>query len=349
MTQLQSLPLGSWHSDRGARMGDWRGFLAPLDYGDPQGECDLLATSVGLLDRSPFSRLEMLGEDRVRFLNGLVTFDLTKLEPGGGGYGFFTDRKGRVLADVAVWLLEDRLFLDLPVDRAKAVRSHLEGFVVADRVEVLPLDELIPLALLGPGVAVALGEAGEGLDLPWSHRKVLIGGSEVHLCRHERCGVEARVAFVSASIADLFAEQLVAEHGVSPVGFTAWERTRIEVGTPLWGVDFDGSSLPQETGLEEIGIAYDKGCYLGQEVVARLHYRGQVSRQLRRLRFPGGEAIEPGSALVFEDRESGTVTSAATDPETGVTTAIAMLARRAFEPGSEVEASGVRGTVELLG
>ncbi len=329
-------------------MGDWRGFRAPLDYGDPQGERELLATGVALLDRSPFSRLELVGEDRTRFLNGMVTVDLTKLEVGQGGFGFLTDRKGRVLADMAVWALEDRLFLDLPPSRGEAVRSHLEGFVVADRVEILPLDELVPLTVLGSRGLESMGVDDGGLEEPWSHRRFSIGGSEVHLCRYERCGIPAVVAFVSTSIAALLADQLVDELGLRPVGYRAWEHVRIEAGSPLWGADFDDSCLPQETGLEEIGIAYDKGCYLGQEVIARLHYRGQVSRQLRRLQIPGIGAVEPGSPVHFEGRESGAVTSVAVDPQAKVTAAIAMLARRAFEPGTTVEVEELSGTVGSL-
>ena len=108
----------------------------PGHYGDPGAERDALRERCGLVDRSWVSRLELCGADRARFLNGLVTSDVENLEPGTGIYGFFTDLKGRVMADVWVMALEDRFWLELPSGTRDQIRAHLEKYVVADRVEV---------------------------------------------------------------------------------------------------------------------------------------------------------------------------------------------------------------------
>ncbi len=188
---------------------------------------------------------------------------------------------------------------------------------------------------------------GSSLERPWSHGELTIGGHVVPVLRHERCGVAAALVLVPAKRAEELATEIVERSGATPVGYLAWDRARIEAGVPLWGPDFDDSCLPQETGLEEIGISYEKGCYLGQEIIARLHYRGQVSRQLRRIEVAGGGLL-PGATISFEDRDAGQLTSVAHDPEADETTAIGMLARRAFEPGNEVVVDGRTGRVALL-
>jgi folate-binding protein YgfZ len=338
VTVPRKLPLHRWHEERGASLEPLWGRRVPAVYRAEPAELAALEGGAGLLDRSPFDRLEILGEDRARFLNGLVTCSLSELEPGTGSWGFLTLRKGQVLADVVIWALEDRFYLDLPPGRAKAVSEHLLQYKVADRVEVLPLGELIPLAVIGPGARQSLGDAADPLETPWSHRKVAIDGTEIHLCRHELCGEAAFLCLASASIANLFADQLVDERGIEPVGYRAWGQLRVLRGVPLWGVDYGEENLPQETGLEERGVAYDKGCYLGQEVVARLHYRGQAPRTVRALRFETGPP-EPGASVLYEEREAGAISSSA-PTASGGSIALAMLQRRAAEPGTAVEVEG---------
>jgi folate-binding protein YgfZ len=117
---------------------------------------------------------------------------------------------------------------------------------------------------------------------------------------------------------------------------------RIDAGIPWFGRDFGPDNFPQETGLEEQAVSYTKGCYLGQEVVARLHYRGQVSRQLRRLRLesvPEAHAV-PGTELLFEGRPAGVLTSVAGPPWLGELVGLSILQRRAFEPGTRLEVVG---------
>lgn len=363
MTALRHLPLRRWHEARGAiELGELGGFSVPLHYGDLPAETEALHAGVGLFDRSAFSRLELLGADRTRFLNGLVTCDVHELAAGRGTYGYITEQKAGILADVAVYALEDRFWLDLPPGREAAVRAHLEKYIVADRVEVVALDEMIPLAVLGPQIdptlergplAVAESRGGPDLilDRPWSHARAMLWGSEVRLARHERLGRPGVVVWVSASIADLFADDLLAHVATAngseivPVGLAAYDDQRVRSGVGLFGLDFDERTLPQELG-EEVGIDYDKGCYLGQEVVARLRYRGQVPRQLRRVVFdqdPG--PIELGAEVLYEDRSVGTLTSLSGPraPRVG----LARLARRAFEPGTKVEVAGRGAIVEL--
>src|SRR5437763_1566837 len=160
----------------------------PADY-------EALRHGCGLADRSAVGRLALLGADRQRFLNGQVTCDVKGLVPGGGAYGFFTSHQGKILADVAAFALEDRLWLELPPGRAEEIAAHLLKYVIVDRVEVLPLDEYRVLTLAGPRAAETLRalapELGELPERTWSHLPLAELGCGVVLARQGGLGVSA--------------------------------------------------------------------------------------------------------------------------------------------------------------
>lgn len=300
----------------------------------------------GLLDLGDHDRLELVGPDRRRFLGGLITCDAAHLESGRGSYGFVTSIKGKVLADVAVAEFEDRTFLLLPPGRAALVQSHLQKYIVADRVEVLPLEDLVPVALVGGAVPDLLGGHDAWPEAPWGTRQVTLFESELPVSRHERLGRPALVLWVSSSIVDLVATELVDELGLSLLGREQLDAWRVEHGLPWFGLDYDDSALPQETGID--AVDYTKGCYLGQEVIARLHYRGQAPRLMRRLRWREDAQPELPTPVFAEGRPAGDLTSRAGSM------GLARLQRR-VEPGDEVllgtaspDEGGVRAIVEAL-
>ena len=153
-------------------------------------------------------------------------------------------------------------------------------------------------------------------------------------------GTEAFTLWVSASIASHLAERLLEIPGVVPAGFEALEVLRTEAGLARFGRDFGPENFPQETGAEEAAVSYTKGCYLGQEVVARIHYRGGVQKTLRGLDFGTGPAPEPGAPLLHEGRESGTATTVVGSVALGRPIGLAILHRRAAEPGTRLELPG---------
>lgn len=307
---------------------------------DVDAEHRALREACGLVDRAWRRGLEMTGDDRLRFLNGLVTCDVKSLAAGGGVYGFFTQVKGRVLADVTVLALADSLWLELPADRTEEVAAHLGKYVIVDRVEIGPLAGRVPLALIGPGAAATLG--AEPPAAVYGHREAQVHGTRVRVVREAGLGVPAWTLWTPEDEAAALTERLV-EHGARPVGRRAWERLRVEAGRPLFGQDFGPDHFPQETGLEAEAVSYTKGCYLGQEVVARIHYRGGVNRHLRGLRFDGfdDEAAPLGQEIVHDGREAGTVTSAVRSPTLGHV-GLAVVHKR-VEPGTRVGVGGAGG------
>jgi folate-binding protein YgfZ len=308
-------------------------------------EVKALRAGCGLADRSWTGRLELLGADRHRFLNAYVTCEVKGLAPGEGAYGFFTNPKGGILSDVVVMVHEDRLWLQLPPGQEEAIAAHLLKYILADRVEIRQLEDMLPISLLGPGAAEVLGcplpEAGD-----WRHVRAKVHGTEVALQRTGRLGVEAWTLWVSASIAGLLKEQLLTLPGVVPIGVEALEVLRTETGIARFGRDFGPENFPQETGAEDESVSYTKGCYLGQEVVARIHYRGGVQKTLRGLDFGAGPAPAPGTALLYDGRESGKATTVVDSVILGRPIGLAILHRRAAEPGARLELLG-GGTAEV--
>ena len=228
-----------------------------------------LREGCGIVDLSAADRLELTGKDRQRFLNAYTTCDIKALAPGSGAYGFFTSPQGRILSDVTVLALEDRLWLELPPGQAGPISDHLRKYILADRVQIRPLEDAVPLAIAGPGAEAVLGaprrRRGHGAAAGEDGR--------------------ARLTLWVALTPDVLAERLAADWR-APGRAEALEILRVEAGIPRFGQDFGPDNFPQETGIEE-AVSFTKGCYLGQEVVARIHYRGGVQKGLRGLVFDG--------------------------------------------------------------
>lgn len=350
------LPLADLHRRLGGRLcdvgSDWglaaaTGVEAVADYGDVDAEHRALRQAAGLLDRSWVGRLELTGADRHRFLNGLVTCEVQELPPGSGAYGFATSVKGRILADLAVVALADRLWLELPPGGDAAFGEHLGKYKVADRVEIAPLAGTVPLTVAGPRAAEVLAAAG-GLELPgepWAHVRGELAGAEAVIVRQGNLGAEAFTLWIEVGEAAGVVERLLAAGrtaGLVPVGVRAAEIVRAEAGIPRFGRDFGADHFPQETGLEE-AVSYTKGCYLGQEVVARIHYRGGVNRSLCGLALadlPGGELPRPGTPLRVEGREAGALTTAVHSPALDAAIGLAILPHRAATPGAVLDIEG---------
>lgn len=316
-----------------------------------------LREGVGVADRLGVGRLEILGADRQRFVSGLVTCDVKALRAGQGCYGFFTSGQGKILADVVVLALEDRLWLEVPAGKGEEIAGHLRKYLVADRVEVRALEDVVPILVVGERAAALLAEAGvEGLpEDVWGHRAVRLavaGEVEARVVRQGRCGIEALALWVSGAASVPVQEWLIGR-GAVPLGLEALEVVRVEAGIGRFGADFGPANFPQETGAEAEAVSYTKGCYLGQEIVARIHYRGGVQNGLRGLVFSGETPPEPGTSLVLAEpegeREVGRVGSAVASPRFGRTIGLGILHRRGWEPGTRLRvASGGEAEVVAL-
>jgi folate-binding protein YgfZ len=275
--------------------------------------------------------LVVTGKDRISWLNGLLTCDLAKRAPGSAVYGLVVERKGHVLADVRVILDEpgERVFLVVPVFTVESLRAHLEHYLVMEDAEVAPATGYEVWSVDGPHAEKALEAARAAGGVGGTLDRTGLGGA------------------VILAAPDLTREVGAAIAGASTVGDDAgWEALRLERGVPRFGVDFDDKSYPQEAQLEKVAVSFDKGCYLGQEVVCMLEMRGHVKRKLVPVVLDDG-APPPRGAPVTDETGApvGEVTSAGTSPTLGKPVAMAMVKRAFAEAGKRLVVAGASGEV----
>ena len=314
-----------------------------VSWGEPAAELDALFGGCGVVLRHDREPLDLTGEDRARFLHGLVTFDAKSAAPGEGRHGFFTDIQGKILADVAMLALPDRLRLWLPAGRAEPIEAHLGRYRIADRVDFERPGDLATLLFAGPGATAAVvGLTGaRPPEAAWGHLAAGVGPGSACILRDGLWPVAAFAVTAAAETAAGWIEELSSGlHAPARLcGWRALDTLRVECGVPLYGREYAGDAFPQETGIEG-AVSYEKGCYLGQEVVARIHYRGRVNRVLRGLELGSGPLPEPGAEVSFEGRSAGALGTVVRSARTGEGIALALLHRRAADPGTQVEVAG---------
>ncbi len=290
----------------------------------------------------PAGLLELTGADRHRFANAYLTCEVKGLAPGSGACGFFTNPQGRILSDALVLALDDRLWIEVSPGQEEAIAAHLKKYILADRVEVRPLVDAVPVSVHGPRAAEILG-----VDLPeeaWAHAPGNVLGTAVRVQRGGPSSLWDLALWVAPELLAPLCAALEGA-GVPAAGQEDLEVLRVERGIPRFGLDYGAENFPQETGREE-AVSYTKGCYLGQEVVARIHYRGGVQKVLRSLVFAPGTAPATGAALLAEGREAGAVGSVVFSPALGRLVGLSILHRRAAAPGTVLEVAG-GGTAEV--
>src|SRR5579862_42768 len=300
-----------------------------LHYGDPAREAGALRSAAGLIDLAWRGVLEMTGRDRARFLHGMCTNDIKKLQPGQGCMAAIVNRQGKMVAEMIAHAAQNAIFLEMDRSNLVATIDHLSKFLVADDV-ALHVSDAAVLGIGGPQAQTLLGVQ----DLPDFHFMMRDG---VALSRNRALGVEGYHLIVPAARADE-AERILG-HGVLPAGFEAHETLRIENGFPRWGADMDATLLPMEAGLEPLAISYTKGCYIGQEVIQRVKTYSEPPKLLVQLEVAGASA---GDRVTSGTEEIGVVTSA--------TSALALaLIRKEFKaPGTEATIAGKPVRVRAL-
>jgi folate-binding protein YgfZ len=294
----------------------------------------------GLLDRSERGKLALTGADAKSFLQGQVTNDVEALSPGEGCYAAFLTPKGKMLGDLRILDAGDEILLDTERVALQELFNMIRRFSIGFEAELHKRTlERGLLSLLGPESKAIAG--GSGLREPEnSHAAVTVGGIEARAIRTD-LGVDllcdaADVDGLRAALADA---------GVVPVSEAVAECLRVERGRPRYGVDLDDTVIPQEAGLNERAVSFTKGCYVGQETVARLHYRGKPNRHLRGVRL--SDAASPGDELTFDGRTVGRLGSVAVSPRFGPI-GLALVRREAHVGSTVTVGDDARGEVVEL-
>ena len=297
-----------------------------------------LREECGVLDRSQRGKLLVIGAEAAEYLQGQLTQDVEALEPGEGAYAALLDRKGRMQADMRVLrLAPDEVWLDTEPEGLAAAARHLGMYKVGREADVADVSaERAILSLIGPRSVEIAGTAA----LP------------AHAWQETAVAGTACLAVGTAAGIDLIADAAEAgrlrdallEAGAVEVGAGAAEIVRVESGTPRFGAEMGTETMPAEAGIVERAVSFTKGCYIGQETVARLHYKGKPNRHLRGLRLSALAA--PGSTLRLGEKEVGQLGSACVSPALGPIGLA--IARREAEPGSELAVGEDGVTAEVV-
>jgi aminomethyltransferase len=331
------LALDEAHRAHAAIMEERCGWLLPAHYGDVVREHRAVRTAVGVIDRSFVGKVTVTGRDRQAFLQGMVSNEVKSLPPGQSTSAAFLDAHGKVMALLHVAVLEDRLLLELPPGLTERTLGLLDKYLISEKAYFEAADESFTvLAVEGPNAATLLSSlAGRSLELPPMHHvEVSIAGAPVRVIRRSETGEIGFQCWTMAFHgADLWRALLDAH--AQPVGMQALGILRVEAGRAWYGHDVDESVILPETQLEHL-VNYNKGCYLGQEVVARVKYRGHVNRALSGLVLEGDRVPASGATVTAEDKEIGRITSAVRSIALGTPIALGYLRREHFAPGSAV-------------
>jgi tRNA-modifying protein YgfZ len=290
-----------------------------------------LTEAAGLVDRSERGKLALSGSEAKDFLQGQVSNDIEGLEPGQGCYAAFLTHKGKMLGDLRVLDLGDELLLDTERVALQELFNMIRRYKLGRDVELHKRTlEWGLLSLIGPQAETF------GLEAEHDNRRAEIAGQPVVLVRTD---VGADV-FVPAEGVDA----VRAELGVPEVDEATAEVVRVESGRPRYGIDLDDGVIPQEAGLNERAVSFTKGCYVGQETVARLHYRGKPNRHLRGLRLSA--PASPGDELRLGEKVVGRLGSVVVSPARGP---IALaLVRREAAPGDTVAVGDGTVTADVV-
>ncbi|MBI3989783.1 MAG: aminomethyl transferase family protein [candidate division NC10 bacterium] len=353
---MKRTPLYEIHQVLGASFAEYGGWELPERFGDPLEEYQAARGQVGIFDLSFRGKLLLVGPDRVRFLQGMVTNDVKHLKEGEGCYAALLTPQGKILADLAIYALPDAFLIDVEAVRREIVRDTLSKYLITDDAEIQDVTEVYGLLRLqGPKAPALLAETlGEPLPREeYHHGERSLDGVSVRLIRRTwDIGGEGYELVTSWGGTAKSWEALWNRgqaFGLQPVGMAALETLRVEAGIPRYGIDMDENTLALEI-LPEKAISYTKGCYIGQESVARMTYRGHVNKKLVGLKLEGEVVPRPGEKLFAGGKEIGWITSAVFSPSLRCPIALGYVRREHTDPGMRltVEVGGVSATAEVV-
>jgi glycine cleavage system T protein len=347
---VMQTPLYETEHAAGATFGEWFGRELPARFADPGLEYQAIRSGIGLIDLSYRGIVELAGKDGTRFLNGMVTNDVKSLKAGAGQYAAMLSVHGKLIADMRIYAIDDRYWLDLHQELVPKVMQAIDRHLVADRVEVR--DRRADFALLtlqGPAGAELLAGLGIGKakDLEeFQHLEATFGGRPVRVVRASETGEEGFVLVTETGDAVEVWEALLQagrDDRLRPVGMEALNTLRIEAGIPWHGIDMDESNFLQEVGLEDRAASFNKGCYIGQETVVRIAHRGHVNWRLVGLVVEGAEVPKAGTELQHEGRQVGRITSAVHSPALKRPIALGYVRREQMAPGTVLQLPASQG------
>ena len=331
----------------GERTGQYCGATAVATHGDAAAEFKTLRTGAGMVSLVWRKRLKIRGEDRVRWLNGMVTNNVRDLVPGHGVYAFFLNPQGRIQADMYCLNGGEDLLIETDASQVEGLRAAFEKYIIMDDVEIAEADKLTKLLVAGPRAAqivgAVLGSEMERLAALEFRSATHAGAALTVVGMDDPFTPQFEVWTPNEDAADLWKAFEAA--GAKPVGYEALEMLRIWSGRPRFSQDIRERDLPQETGQDR-ALNFSKGCYVGQEIVERIRSRGAVHRVFAGFAFESGPPAV-GSKITVDGRDAGEITSTAKLPgdEDAPLIGLGYIRREYSKPETVIAVGGIAGRV----
>jgi folate-binding protein YgfZ len=327
---------------------EYRGATTAASFGDPQAEFDALRSGCGVYDLGFRAQISLTGSDRVRWLNGMVTNNIRDLGVDQGVYAFLLNPQGHILGDLYAYNRGDSITVETDQDQVEKILATFDHYIIMDDVEVKNRsEEISALGIGGPKSHEVLALAGFAAnEIPvLNARSVTWQGIHCTLIRGDDELFPVYEIWLAPDRVKTAWEALLSA-GATPVGSEALEMDRIASGIPTYRVDIRERDLPQET-EQTRALNFNKGCYVGQEIVERIRSRGAVHRKFSAFVLDNAAQVKPGTKIVFGEKEVGEITSAASiQVATGNRTVVLGYVRRERgAPGTEVTIGGVKATV----
>ena len=360
---MKTTPLYHIHEQLGATFAkkhhDWN---VPVQFTDTVSEHHAVRNSVGISDVSYRGRYSLTGEDRAKFLHRIISNDIENLSVEEGTYATLLTNRGKIIADLNVYILEDIIGIETASETTESLFNELDKYIIADDVEMSDLTaETGAIAVHGPKssdlVQSVLG-MNDLANLPERHHRFHEAGTlfnnAVVCVRTDTTGEIGYTLYTAAEGLEPLWQRLMregAQFKVQPIGWNALESLRIEAGIPKYGTELTDSVIPLEAELEH-AIDFEKGCYIGQEIVARMKYRGHPNRLLRGIIIdsvttsPECPEIHQDAQVYSGDKAVGWITSSTFAPTLGKPIAMAYVRMAVTEAGGRVQVETSKGRVD---
>jgi aminomethyltransferase len=319
----------------GATLGSYAGAETAARFGDVNAEFAALTKEAGVYDLGWRAKIKVTGEDRVRWMNGMVTNNVRDLKPNEGNYNFVLSPQGRIQGDMYIYQRGDALLIDTEQSQREALLKLLDHFIIMDDVELQDVSaEMTSIGVQGPQATEVLKKIGiePSCADPLIVCDVTWHGSTIQVTRMASDEFLTYELWMSPEVAPKLWDALVSA-GAKPLGYEALEKFRVFAGVPKYGQDIREKDLPQET-EQTHALHFAKGCYIGQEIVERIRSRGAVHRMFTGFRLTQDAA--PGAEVLAEGKKIAELTSVARVPMNGHEKLLALgyIRREAGKPGS---------------
>ncbi len=354
---MKTTPLYNLHSKLDATFAEsLDGWTLPLHYSDPIAEHLAVRSDVGITDISFQGVLELTGEDRASFLHRLISNDVENLSVGDGNYATLLTHRGKIIADINVYNLEESIYLITAPQAIDSLFTELDKYIIADDVELKKVTDVGIIGVVGPKASELVESVlnTENLDSLTEYGSVSVEfNTDRILCIRSDFfgGMGFQIITSSGNLEELWNSLTSNRSNVTPFGYQTQESLRIEAGTPLYSKELTDSVIPLEAELD-YAIDFEKGCYIGQEIVARMKYRGHPNRLLRGIEIKSESLIPENTKIYDADKEIGWVTSSTYSPSLEKQIALGYVRMAYTDQGCvvqlEVSDGHITGTIAVL-